>query len=191
MEAAFVIDARAWDDTLSVAAAGVEDGLHYVAFSRGLAAYHRGDAAGMAAALDALRPLGDDEAPILALELEGLTLLADDPPAALAKLRQAAAAEAALPYMFGPPSVIKPASELLGEVLAGLDRASEAAAAFRLQLERTPGRAASLLGLARAYRRAGSDDLASEAYGRLARVWEQADEHRSEVREARAGAGAR
>jgi tetratricopeptide (TPR) repeat protein len=150
MDAAFVVDVEAWDEPLTVTATDLDEGLDYAAFAQGLAAYHRGDGAALTAATGTLHGLDDDKSRILALELEGLAALATDPAGAVATLRQAAADEAALPYAFGPPEIVKPASELLGEVLSGLGRTDEAAAAFRAQLERTPGRAASVRGLAAA-----------------------------------------
>jgi tetratricopeptide (TPR) repeat protein len=68
----------------------------------------------------------------------------------LRQLRAAAAAEAALPAVFGPPAIRKPSYELLGEVLLELGRKKEAAEAFRKSLSFAPGRRLSLAGLAKA-----------------------------------------
>jgi hypothetical protein len=147
MDAAFVLDTASWDEPLGGAATDLDSGLHIAAFTRGLAAHHRGETDGVMAALDILRGFEGDETSIFALALEGLSLLAGDPEGAVAKLRQAAETEAALPYMFGPPRIVKPARELLAEVLVQMGRLEEAAEAYRLQLERTPGRLASVSGL--------------------------------------------
>ena len=61
--------------------------------------------------------------------------------------RQAAAREAEMPFMFGPPFVDKPSFELLGEILLAAGHNEEAAKAFREALARTPNRALSLKGL--------------------------------------------
>jgi tetratricopeptide (TPR) repeat protein len=158
MDAGFVIDAGAWDEPMTVTATSPEEGLHNAIFIGGLAAYHRGEGDVVSRAGEQLGSISSEAgygsvsfgqiASILALELQGLGLLPDDPEAAIARLEQAVAAEADLPYMFGPPRVVKPTLELLGEVLLARQRHPEAAAAFRRQLERTPGRAASLRGLA-------------------------------------------
>ncbi|MHA7819042.1 MAG: hypothetical protein ACX930_05285 [Erythrobacter sp.] len=66
----------------------------------------------------------------------------------LAMLEEAAEAEAALPVAFGPPLIIKPSYELLGEQLLAMGRAEEAAEAFRKSLEFAPGRRLSREGLA-------------------------------------------
>ncbi|MFW6085400.1 MAG: hypothetical protein ACODAA_09315, partial [Gemmatimonadota bacterium] len=68
----------------------------------------------------------------------------------LALLRDAATAEASIPYQFGPPLIVKPASELLGEALLAADDREGARAAFERALERAPGRALSVRGLAAA-----------------------------------------
>jgi tetratricopeptide (TPR) repeat protein len=64
----------------------------------------------------------------------------------LALLRQAAADETALPYEFGPPTILKPGNELLGEVLLELGKPAEARAAFDAALALAPGRVLSVEG---------------------------------------------
>ena len=65
----------------------------------------------------------------------------------LSMLEAAAEAEAALPTAFGPPNIIKPSYELLGEQLLALGRKDEAAAAFEKSLAFAPRRKLSLEGL--------------------------------------------
>ncbi len=65
----------------------------------------------------------------------------------LALLREAAEIETSLPYEFGPPLIVKPASELLGEALLAIGEREEAVAAFAAVLERAPGRRLSARGL--------------------------------------------
>ncbi len=55
--------------------------------------------------------------------------------------------EFSLPIEFGPPEIVKPSSELLGEVYTDLGMIEEAKAAFEAQLVRTPKRRISLLAL--------------------------------------------
>ncbi|MFW6078341.1 MAG: tetratricopeptide repeat protein [Gemmatimonadota bacterium] len=68
----------------------------------------------------------------------------------LALLREAAELEWSIPYVFGPPLVVKPGYELLGEALLAAGDRTAAAAAFRKALERAPGRTLSVEGVARA-----------------------------------------
>ena len=62
-------------------------------------------------------------------------------------LREAAAVEDAIPFTAGPVFPVKPAHELLGEVLLSLGKLEEARREFALALKRTPNRALSLAGL--------------------------------------------
>ncbi len=68
----------------------------------------------------------------------------------LAMLEKAAAAELAMPIVFGPPAILKPSFEILGEELLADGRSKEAAEAFRKSLELAPGRRISLNGLQQA-----------------------------------------
>jgi tetratricopeptide (TPR) repeat protein len=69
---------------------------------------------------------------------------------ALQLLQETVEAESALPIDFGPPVIIKPSWELLGDVLMELENYSKAHEAYEKQLERTPKRAHSILGKDRA-----------------------------------------
>ncbi len=100
-------------------------------------------------------------------------------------LKGAVAAEITLPPSSGPAEPVKPASELLGEILLDLNRPEEARSAFEAAVRRTPGRAASIIGLARAAARAGDADDARRQYATLIERWKNADAN-SRVAEARA-----
>lgn len=155
-------------------------------FADAYAAAKRGDRATAERHLEALRAskardrMGKDtpdpEKGVLVEEIEALLLLhAGDVEAGVAKLRHAAETETSLPYEFGPPNVVKPAWELYGETLLELGRHEEAAEAFRRQLDRTPRRTTTLLGLARAQSGAGDERAASETYRELAEIWKNAE----------------
>ena len=62
-------------------------------------------------------------------------------------------AEQRLPAPLGLPKPVKPAAELLGEVLLEIGRPREAIAPFQIALRRNANRTLSVLGLARAAQR--------------------------------------
>ncbi|WP_421772930.1 tetratricopeptide repeat protein [Gracilimonas sp.] len=65
-------------------------------------------------------------------------------------LKETAVAESQLPIDFGPPTIVKPSYELLGDVLMKMNKYKEAMIAYGKQLERTPKRIRSVLGKERA-----------------------------------------
>ncbi len=104
-------------------------------------------------------------------ELAGLLLLRKgDTAGALSKLSTAAAAERTIPMEFGPPTLHKPANELLGDVLVELGRAEAARTAYEAAQVLAPGRGQSLLGLGRCARALHDPELASSVDARLAKV---------------------
>jgi tetratricopeptide (TPR) repeat protein len=88
----------------------------------------------------------------------------------VALLVKAADAERGIPMEYGPPSLAKPANELLGEVLLELGRPREARAAFEAAQVLAPGRGQSLLGLATCAEALGDRELAASVDARLAKV---------------------
>jgi tetratricopeptide (TPR) repeat protein len=113
---------------------------------------------------------------ILATQLRArLAWARGDHPAAMALLRQAAGVEEGLPAEFGPPDIVKPSHELLGELLLAAGQAGEAQRSFGRALELAPGRSRALLGLLRAARLAGDLAVARQAEEQLAANWQHAD----------------
>ena len=108
---------------------------------------------------------------------------------AIELLRAASDAERQLPPPIGPAIPIKPASELLGEVLLELARPREALAAFRQALQRNANRTLSVLGMARAAKAAGDTTAAREHYRALLESYDEADADVPALDEARAGVG--
>jgi len=166
-------------------------------FATGFAAWHAGDEESLSAALGSLRThlqsardSGEDEdtyegdspsdfmvARVMALELRALKRqMQGEPDEAVEILEQAVALEDGLPFDFGPPAIIKPSHELLGEMLLELERAGEAQAQFEAALQRAPRRTLSLLGVARAAGRAGDSETAQQAYAELRVIWHDADD---------------
>ncbi|HKV35865.1 MAG TPA: tetratricopeptide repeat protein [Pyrinomonadaceae bacterium] len=85
----------------------------------------------------------------------------------------------------GPPSLIKPTHELLGEILLRAGRPADAVALFKTALLRQPNRARSLLGAARAAAQSGDQTTAAAMYSKFLDQWKQADGDLPELREAR------
>lgn len=80
-------------------------------------------------------------------QVESLILIeSGDTEQGLEVLNEAVTAESNLPVDFGPPTIVKPSYELLGDVLSELGRYDEAMDAYDQQLERTPDRRRSLIG---------------------------------------------
>ena len=84
-------------------------------------------------------------------------------------------AEENMPFMFGPPTVIKPSHELYGEMLLKWKRPSEAKYQFQKGLERAPNRTLSLLGLARASNISNDRVTAEATKKKLQEIWHLSD----------------
>ncbi len=186
MRARYLLDTGDWTASASTMEAELSNSLvarHNSRFISALAALEgddRATAETLAAEMTEIRKGGSsDESAGLSIEgreLAALLLLdAGDVAGGLELLGGAAEAEAAMPFMFGPPPVVKPAYELLGEVLLELERPSEAIEAFRSALERAPRRTTSLVGLARAAQAMGDPETAVETHARLREIWHAAD----------------
>jgi tetratricopeptide (TPR) repeat protein len=100
-------------------------------------------------------------------------------------MKQAVEREEQLGPPTGPPSLIKPAHELFGELLIRAGKPEQAAEQFRAALLRQPNRARSLLGSARAAAKRGDRSAAEATYQKLLSQWQQADADLPELKEAR------
>ena len=126
-------------------------------------------------------------AEIMREELDGaMRESAGDKAGGLAALARAAAFEAKRPKPIARPYPVKPAAELYGEALLRAGDAAAAITQFQASLARTPRRAASLLGLARAAKAAGKPAAAAKAAKEFLAAWHLADRDRAELKEARA-----
>ena len=178
----YLAETRDWDGEiarLEIDTTGlpVQTAVHR--FVQGWAAVDRGDTAAAEEQLDAIRAIAREggSVPVIAgRQLVGLIrLAAGETEPALQMLESAAETEEAMPFGYGPPAIVKPSWELLGEALLGLERPTEAREAFRRALERTPGRPRSLLGLARALAALGEEETSEDILRRLAEIWRNAD----------------
>ena len=186
MRAIYLVDSRDWQGAISRIPV---DSASQPAWARtardftdGLGALARGDVTGAEVALNrvvARRARGsgvDGNDEVVERTLRAAVLYAKGQrEAALAEVEQAAALEESLPFEFGPPASYKPPRELLGELLLQLDRPADAVRAFGQALRRTPERAATLLGLARASAQAGDAAAAVATYRQLKAIWHRAD----------------
>jgi len=164
-------------------------------YALGIASVKLGDGARAEVALEHLDtasktvpdPDAREIAHIMAAELDGVMRAArGDRTGARAALAHAAAAEAKRPNPIARPYPIKPAGELFGEILLASGDAAGAVKQFQAALARTPRRAASLLGLARAASKAGQPAVAVKAAKDFLAAWHLADASRPELAEARA-----
>lgn len=90
---------------------------------------------------------------------------------AVALLKDAVKIEESMRPPNGAADPVKPAHELLGEVLLEVGQPAEAASAFDACLLRMPNRARSLMGAARAHAAAGHKDVADARYKALMSFW--------------------
>lgn len=193
MRAAYLLESERWTDSIaSWSFAPIQSPVMRAidAFAIGYAALKAGDRASflraerIAADLERERSAGPGSPAtgdpavirILAAEMRAVLRAASGQvDEAVATIREATRMEDSLPVEFGPPLITKPTHELAGEILLAAGRAADAQREFARALELAPGRARSLLGLARAASRAGDGAVAARAARDLLRNWHSAD----------------
>jgi tetratricopeptide (TPR) repeat protein len=191
MRAHYLINTERWDDgvarwTVEAPLAGpVPRAMDTYALAvAALRTGRRGDAERSLAALELLARGapdnsygGNDQVPsVLASQLRALLLWERGwQSQALDTLRTAAAREDGFPAEFGPPDIVKPTHELLGELLLRQNRPAEAQREFTRALELAPRRLRSLLGLASAAAAAGDTAVAARLQGDLVTLAAGAD----------------
>jgi tetratricopeptide (TPR) repeat protein len=190
MRARFVVESRRWDLMRGQPSFDNVDEL----FALGLASIRLGDRPRAEAAIEQLQgaraaaPDVDNKqiAEIMNREIGGLyELMRGQKSEGLAVLESAARLERERPRPIARPYPIKPAGELYAEVLLENGDAAGAVREFQAALQRTPRRAASLIGLARAAAAAKQSALAAKAAREFLSVWSHADQARPEIAEAR------
>jgi hypothetical protein len=167
-------------------------------FARALGAARSGNAAAarrdvdrLAALRDELNKAGDrywtEQTGIQQRIATAWVTLAEGRPAdALVLMREAADMEDATDKSAVTPGPIKPARELLGDMLLQLNRPADALAAFEATLQKEPNRFRAMYGAARAATAAGDRQKASGYYASLLQISGRADEPgRQELAEAR------
>ena len=202
MRAAYVVETRRFESPVA-RALSEDEKEHAALLAEGFAAAAKADTERIEKVLAAIRqeppPRGQgmmpyamgrgarsSADPIMKKELEALLVSSrGEKAAAVALAREAAAAEDAMSFEFGPPVMVKPAHELAGELLLAQQKPAEAREEFERSLARAPGRALSILGLARAAAKSGDQTTATEAYRQLAAVWHAADMDLPELSELR------
>jgi hypothetical protein len=191
MRARNVVETRRWDVLAREQQFGNVDELAAI----GLSAARRGNAAFAARARELLAarataPEEGDLRPAIAImgqEVAAALAFAQGRRADAIGLMQAAAkAELALPAPFGLPEPVKPATEMLGEMLLESGRPAEAIEPFEQTLRRHRNRSQSVLGLARAQNAAGNRAAAVIRYREFLSNYSGADAGIAEVAEARA-----
>jgi len=160
-------------------------------YAQGTAAIRQGRKDDARMHLDALRPLAAD--PVMetltmwdryplshAAKIAERSLTADiaadagEHDTAIVALREAVAIEDRIPYD-EPPGWHAPVRHALGAMLLDADRAAEAEAVYREELERNPGNGWSLHGLALTLRAQGKADAAAQVEREQRDAWQHAD----------------
>ena len=190
MRARYIIDGSRWAEMKGQTAFENIDEL----MALGLSAVNLGDSARVSAVIDQLRTASApsqamelrEQAEVMLRQMEAVDLFAQGRrPEAFAKMTQAVGLQARMPRPIGRPYPVKDANELYAELLLQADRPKEAMVWFDRALARTPNRSKAVLGLARAYRKAGDATSARATYQRFLANWRLADPGLPEVVEAR------
>jgi tetratricopeptide (TPR) repeat protein len=114
---------------------------------------------------------------ILADELKAAILFAEGKrEEAVNLLRKTSAQEDELTFEFGPPDIVKPSHELLGELLLEMKEPKDALQQFQLALERGPKRMHALQGLLRAASESGDEQIKTETQKELDNMKSKAKE---------------
>jgi hypothetical protein len=167
-------------------------------FARGLGAARSGDVIAAQQNIERLEELREamlatnnaywaEQAAIQIQEIAAWSALAEGKnDEALALMRQAVAMEDATEKHPVTPGPLKPAHELLGEILLALDEPAQALAEFEASQQIEPNRFMGLYGAARAAELAGEMGKAHTYYEQLVALGEDADSERPELAMAQA-----
>jgi tetratricopeptide (TPR) repeat protein len=188
MKARLVVESGAWGEMAGQASFDNVDEL----LALGIASVRLGDLPRAQAAYDNLKkardaaPDADNKrlAQIMMAEVAGLIQIARGAQApGLAALADGARLEGEMPRPIARPYPVKSAEELYGDALLAAGDAAGAVRQFQASLARTPRRAASQFGLARALAKAGRQAEAAKAAREFIAMWHDADRERPELAE--------
>ncbi len=113
---------------------------------------------------------------VMELEVKGLMAFKQNKQEeAFEYMDKALSTEKRIDYKPGPPVVVKPASELYGDMLLEAGKYQEAVDQYDLSLQRAPGRSLSLLGKYKALLKLNETTKASQIKSLLKKNWEQAE----------------
>jgi tetratricopeptide (TPR) repeat protein len=191
MRARLVVESGRWDLMKGQPSFDNVDEL----FALALASIKLGDRARVEATLEQLdgaRKAAPDQdnrriAEIMYREIGGLyQIMRGEKADGLAALESAAGIEGEGPKPIARPYPIKPAGELYAEALLANGDAAGAVREFQRALKRTPRRAQSMIGLAKAAAAAKQPVLASRTAREFLTMWKNADVGRQEVKDANA-----
>ena len=208
MRAAYVVGTGRWSEAAQIRVSADDlSSRNQNIFVDGLAALETGDRKGARKALEQMKKERGGEMgssghshgaampypsswkttdAVLSRQLEAKILFSEGKTdRALALVTEAAALEDAMSFDYGPPDIVIPSHELMGEMLLAAGRPADARKQFEMSLARAPRRALSLLGLARAAAKAGDTAASKEAYAELGAIWSAADADVNGLREAR------
>ncbi len=120
------------------------------------------------------------------LEIQtAIKLFQKDFATAIKLAKKATLIEEKLPAPSGPPRILKPTYELLGEVYLKANKPFQAQENFSISLLRHPNRVRSLIGMARAASANGNKAIAAENYQQLVHQLRNASTELPELKEAR------
>lgn len=204
MPARYALERNRWDEAAKLdVPPNVFPGGRYAwteatfAFARGLGAARTGQSATARAAIAQLesahQTLVENKEPYWAGQVDiqrqivaaWLALAESKPEEALKMMRAAADAEDATDKHPVTPGAIRPARELLGEMLLEMKRPAEALPEFEAVLKAAPNRFRALYAAGRAAELAGDLAKASEYYARLMDLTREGDGARAELTAAR------
>ena len=115
-----------------------------------------------------------------------IKLYEKDYEAAIQLAKKATLVEEKLPSPSGPPRILKPTYELLGEVYLKAGKPKKAKEQFNISLTRHPNRIRSLIGAARSAKLDGDKITAKENYAQILSILKNADPAFPELKEAKA-----
>ena len=182
VKARYVLETETWD-----VKPVTEDSSAPELLATAISAYHTGDKATLEQATKQIRKVADKQAADTSMynrqakptrvaqhEVEALDALAKgDNMGAIEHIKKGVELAESMRPPAGAPSPVKPVHELAGEIFLEIGQAEEAVLSYQSSLKRTPNRALSVRGLARAYAALGNRALAGEQYRKLQNIWSE------------------